>query len=102
MPNSGKGLEADMLVKMGELSARVDAAERELVAVKETVEAMRESMATRNQLAEVSATLSDINAWMNKGSGAMWLLATIIPGGMWLYANWGGIKAFLKAALDIH
>lgn len=91
-----------VLLKIGELSARVDATEKEVVALQQVVEEMRSSMATKEQVAEMTSTLTEISKWMNKGSGALWLLATIIPGGIWLYTHWDNIKDFLRAALGIH
>lgn len=91
-----------VLMKIGELGARVDKTEQEVKALQDTVEEMRLNMATKDQLIDLAAKLDEISKWMNKGSGAMWLLATVIPGGIWLYSNWDNIKAFIKAILDIH
>lgn len=91
-----------VLLKIGELGARVDATEKEVVALQQLVGAMRSNMATKEQVNDMSDTLNEISKWMNKGSGAMWLLATIIPGGVFLYTQWDNIKEFLRAALGIH
>jgi hypothetical protein len=91
-----------VLMKIGELGARVDKTEQEVKALQESVEQMRLNMATKDQMDHLGSQLNEIGNWMNKGSGAMWLLATIIPGGIWVYAHWDSIKAFMRAALGIH
>ena len=91
-----------VLMRIGELGARVDKTEKEVKVLQDSVEDMKLNMATREQIEDLHAKLEEIGKWMDKGSGAMWLLATIIPGGIWFYAHWDNIKAFLRAVLGIH
>ena len=101
MPTS-KNVDDAVLIKMGELGARVEILEQEVSELKNVVDEMRFNMATKSQLDAVTIKLDEIGNWMSKGSGAMWLLATIIPGGIWLYSHWDNIKGFLRGVLDIH
>ena len=97
-----ENLDNAVLMKIGELGARVNKAEQEVKHLQDSVEEMKEAMATKDQVNAMNVKLDDISKWMNKGSGAMWLLATIIPGGIYIYAHWDGIKTFIRTVLGIH
>jgi hypothetical protein len=97
-----ENLDNAVLMKIGELGARVNKGEQEVKALQDSVEEIKDAMATRDQLNDMAVKLDEISKWMNKGSGAMWLLATIIPGGIYIYVHWGGIKTFIRTVLGIH